>query len=98
MDREEVEADRSKVDDKLIAKVSKLIDQAKVVVISDYGKGAVSPALLKLFADQAKNKTFSLAGRPLVLDPKCVNYEHYHGISVAKPNRREAEKASGIKN
>jgi D-beta-D-heptose 7-phosphate kinase/D-beta-D-heptose 1-phosphate adenosyltransferase len=73
------------------------LEKSKVVIVSDYGKGVISDVLMtKLFEARQKGR-LGLGVRPLVVDPKPPNYGLYRGISVATPNRKEAEVASGLK-
>ena len=65
--------------------------RADVVVISDYGKGLITPPLLAALAAMRARRPF-----PLVIDPKKVNYPHYRRPSLVTPNREEASQASGI--
>ena len=68
--------------------------QASVVdgiVVSDYGKGVVAPALLELAGDLARDK-----GVLVVVDPKRANYEHYRDVALVTPNKGEAAEASGV--
>ncbi len=67
------------------------LDQADVVVISDYGKGLITPALLAALAAMRRRRPF-----PLLIDPKKANYPFYAGASLLTPNRDEASQASGI--
>ena len=67
------------------------IGRADVVVISDYGKGLITPALLATLAAVRAHRPF-----PLVIDPKRVNFPSYRGASLLTPNREEASQASGI--
>jgi D-beta-D-heptose 7-phosphate kinase/D-beta-D-heptose 1-phosphate adenosyltransferase len=61
------------------------------LVLSDYGKGALPPGLLAALIEAA-----STAGRPVVVDPRGRDYGDYWGASVATPNRRELEAATGL--
>lgn len=72
------------------------IDRSKSVIVSDYGKGAVSDALFRKLSEAQQNKRIGLSSRALVLDPHPANYSIYQSVTVAKPNRREAELASGV--
>lgn len=65
--------------------------RADVVVISDYGKGLITPTLLVALAALRAQRGF-----PLVIDPKKVNYAHYRRPSLVTPNREEASQASGV--
>jgi D-beta-D-heptose 7-phosphate kinase/D-beta-D-heptose 1-phosphate adenosyltransferase len=73
------------------------IDQSKALIVSDYGKGAVSPTLMQRFAAASENNRLGLGKRPVVVDPHPANYAIYSCLSVAKPNRKEAEAGAGIK-
>ena len=64
---------------------------ADVVVISDYGKGLITPALLAALAALRAQRPF-----PLVVDPKRVNFGSYRRASLVTPNREEASQAAGI--
>ena len=66
------------------------------VIISDYGKGAVSEPVLRKLETAREQGTIALTTRPLVVDPHPANYDIYRGMSVVKPNRREAELATGL--
>jgi rfaE bifunctional protein kinase chain/domain len=97
IDREQ-RADLSPVlDEKLITAMRGGIAAAKAVVLSDYGKGTVSPQMLKALEAAYKQGDLGLSSRPLFVDPHPRNYNHYSIMSVAKPNRKEAEAASGQK-
>lgn len=65
--------------------------RADVVVISDYGKGLITPTLLAALAALRAQRSF-----PLIIDPKKVNYAHYRRPSLVTPNREEASQASGV--
>jgi len=62
-----------------------------VVVVSDYGKGAIGPELLAALAEAHERRRFTW-----VVDPKRANFPHYRRPSLVKPNREEAGAASGI--
>ena len=61
------------------------------LVVSDYGKGVVHPALLELLGQVAvKGKV------PIIVDPKRDNYSRYRRPTLITPNKDEASGASGI--
>jgi rfaE bifunctional protein kinase chain/domain len=62
-----------------------------VVIVSDYGKGAVGPELLGALAEAHAREAFSW-----VVDPKRANFAHYRRATLVKPNREEAAEAAGI--
>lgn len=96
IDRESNAALAAPLREGFAAVVDAHIDRAKSIIISDYGKGAVSDALFRKLVEAHKNKRIGLDSRALVLDPHPANYALYQNVTVAKPNRREAELASGI--
>ncbi len=62
-----------------------------VVVVSDYGKGVVTPELLLELAGLRARHRFAY-----VIDPKRPNFPHYRGASLVKPNLLEASVAAGV--
>jgi len=62
-----------------------------VVVVSDYGKGVVTPDLLEELARLRARHGFAY-----VIDPKRPNFPHYRGATLVKPNLAEASDAAGI--
>ncbi|MEO6025625.1 MAG: D-glycero-beta-D-manno-heptose-7-phosphate kinase [Candidatus Binatia bacterium] len=62
-----------------------------VIVVSDYGKGVVTPELLGDLAELRRRHGFVY-----VIDPKRPNFAHYRGASLIKPNLGEASVAAGI--
>jgi rfaE bifunctional protein kinase chain/domain len=78
------------------ALVDALMESNRAIVISDYGKGVVTPALMKKLKDARIKGRISFPGKPLVIDPHPANYDIYEEACVVKPNSKEAEKATGI--
>jgi D-beta-D-heptose 7-phosphate kinase/D-beta-D-heptose 1-phosphate adenosyltransferase len=68
--------------------LQKNIDDAGAVVLSDYGKGALSDvaAMIKVCRD---------AGVPALVDPKGTDFNKYRGASVITPNQSEFESVVG---
>lgn len=64
---------------------------AKGLVVSDYGKGVVVPAVLEAI------ESVVISGASVMVDPHPSNYERYRKLGMCKPNRKEAEAATGIK-
>lgn len=69
---------------------------ADVVVISDYGKGAICEPVLRRIDEMRRKGEMSIYKRPLVVDPSPSNYQIYNSMIVAKPNRKQAEIATGL--
>lgn len=81
------------IESKIVANIEKLISTVDAVIISDYGKGVVSPMVLK--------KTIFLARKyeiPVTVDPKIYNFRKYKKITTMTPNEEEAIKGMNAKN
>jgi len=64
---------------------------ATAVVISDYGKGVITPESAQQLIQAA-----NAAGVPVLVDPKGRDYTRYRGATAITPNRAEAEAATGV--
>jgi D-beta-D-heptose 7-phosphate kinase/D-beta-D-heptose 1-phosphate adenosyltransferase len=60
-----------------------------VVVLSDYGKGVLTPSGVEDIIAAATK-----AGRPVIVDPKGDNFTRYRGASLITPNLRELAAAT----
>ena len=60
------------------------------VIISDYGKGVVTPASIRALIDAAAK-----AKVPVLVDPHRGDFSIYRGATVLKPNLAELEAATG---
>ncbi len=60
------------------------------VIISDYGKGVITKALLETLLPECR-----AAGVPVCVDPKETHFFSYKGVSVVTPNVLEAGTAWG---
>jgi D-beta-D-heptose 7-phosphate kinase/D-beta-D-heptose 1-phosphate adenosyltransferase len=61
------------------------------ILLSDYGKGVLTPTLTK--------DIISLAiamNKPILVDPKGTDYSKYHGATLLTPNKKEASLATQI--
>ncbi len=75
----------------LRAKLDEFADRVKdadVVVLSDYGKGALSNIREMMEIARA-------AGKPVLVDPKGDDYTRYTGATLLKPNRNELREVVG---
>jgi len=65
------------------------------VLLSDYGKGVLTPDLVAKFIDVVAEADPPV---PVVVDPlNAADYTKYRGATVLTPNRLEAEVASGVR-
>ncbi len=72
----------------LLGEMEALLPKAGALVLSDYGKGALSPTAP--FIERAR-----AAGVPVLVDPKRADFSHYRGASLITPNRDEFEAVVG---
>ncbi len=66
----------------------RLVDEADVVVLSDYGKGGLEH-VEKMIAAARRHK------KPVLVDPKGWDYTRYRGATVLTPNRTEFREVAG---
>ncbi len=64
------------------------LKRADVVILSDYGKGALTH--VEAMIDQCRQ-----AGKPVLVDPKGEDYHRYRGASALTPNRSEFAQVAG---
>lgn len=78
------------IEEQIFAMVEARIDDAKGLIISDYGKGVITKSLLKKVISLCREKGVFVA-----VDPKDVNFKSYKQVSVITPNHHEAGFAYG---
>jgi len=92
IDKEKAEAMSERMIAGMVDYVKSVIDKVDAVIIEDYGKGVITPALLKHVVPLARRR-----GKVISVDPKEEHFRYYRGISVITPNNHEASKAVGFK-
>lgn len=97
VDREESVSHQESLYHKLASWLELNISQHKAVIVSDYGKGTIAAPVMAALEQTGQKFKSGQARSPVVLDPHPRNYGIYANINVAKPNRREAEIATGLK-
>jgi D-beta-D-heptose 7-phosphate kinase/D-beta-D-heptose 1-phosphate adenosyltransferase len=91
VDREFKNGIRGKDLDGLIERFDSVSSKVSAVIISDYGKGVVTPALVGKIVDYCRsNSSF------VTVDPKDHHWEYYAGVDLIKPNNDETTRATGI--
>ena len=90
-DREITTAIDPPMAEQVVATVAAALAETDAVVLSDYGKGMLTPEVTARIIEAAGK-----AGKPVVVDPKGPDMSHYRGASVVTPNRRELAEASGL--
>jgi D-beta-D-heptose 7-phosphate kinase/D-beta-D-heptose 1-phosphate adenosyltransferase len=70
--------------------IKKLLPHCGAVIVSDYGKGVISPALCQWLMARTNR-----LGIPVVVDPKGDDYQLYAQATLVTPNRQELALAVG---
>lgn len=91
VDHEQVTPLSEPLEQLIIDSLPALLDGVKVVAISDYGKGFLTPTLLSAVIKQAKKK-----GIIIIADPKGHDFTKYEGATIIKPNLSEAFVAANL--
>lgn len=76
------------VETALIAYAAAALPRVRAVVLSDYAKGALTPRVVRGVIEAANR-----AGKPVIVDPKGVDYRVYRGCTLITPNRKELAEA-----
>ncbi|MBU6234768.1 MAG: D-glycero-beta-D-manno-heptose-7-phosphate kinase [Alphaproteobacteria bacterium] len=77
------------IEDALLKAAQDALKGVKALILSDYGKGVLTPRLIQSLIDAATK-----AGIPVVVDPKGHDYTRYRGATVITPNRKELGEAT----
>ncbi len=88
-EEEDTDLDGEEMENLLAAALS-AVDRAGAVILEDYNKGLLSPAVIGRVIERARQR-----GVPVVVDPKYRNFFAFRGATIFKPNRRELESALG---
>ncbi|MBV9510421.1 MAG: D-glycero-beta-D-manno-heptose 1-phosphate adenylyltransferase [Caulobacteraceae bacterium] len=91
VDHEEVGGMDAAVQAKLAAMIAEAARGAGAILLSDYGKGVVTPTVIAACLDAAK-----ASGAPLVVDSKSRGFAHYGEADLVKPNASELAHATGL--
>ena len=71
-----------------LADFERLVAEADLVILSDYGKGGLAHIATMIARARA-------AGRPVLVDPKGDDYTRYRGATLLTPNRNEFRQVAG---
>jgi D-beta-D-heptose 7-phosphate kinase / D-beta-D-heptose 1-phosphate adenosyltransferase len=73
----------------ILAAALKALPQCGALVLSDYGKGVLAAGLIEKLIAAARK-----ARKPVVVDPKHIDYGVYKGATLVTPNRAELSRAA----
>jgi D-beta-D-heptose 7-phosphate kinase / D-beta-D-heptose 1-phosphate adenosyltransferase len=80
---------RPDIEQALIRACLLALPRANAVVLSDYAKGVLSPAIIRAVIDKACE-----LGKPVIVDPKGSDFSIYRGATLVTPNRKELAEAT----
>jgi len=75
----------------LLEALKKNFFQYDAILLSDYGKGVLTPTLTKDIINMARDMN-----KPVLVDPKGIDYSKYKGATLLTPNKKEAGLATQI--
>jgi D-beta-D-heptose 7-phosphate kinase/D-beta-D-heptose 1-phosphate adenosyltransferase len=90
IDREDLTELAGAALDALSQRIEAVMVGLDAVVISDYGKGVISKALIDRWLPRFADKRL-----PVCVDPKETHFHSYRGVTVLTPNVKEASFAAG---
>ncbi len=76
---------------RLIAAIRGIIDTMDAVLISDYGKGVITPSLLKELTAMTTERGIFVS-----VDPKEKHWNYYDSVDVITPNLKEGYESLGL--
>jgi len=88
VDREQVRYVAGKIEQNIIKHISRMLPEVDAVILEDYNKGLLSPAIIEY--------TIAEAGRRNIIvtvDPKFTNFLAYRQATLFKPNLKESAQA-----
>jgi D-glycero-beta-D-manno-heptose-7-phosphate kinase len=85
VDREKTEAMDESISTQFIEGTKKIIDDIDAIIIEDYGKGVITPRLLKEVLQLARQHK-----KIVSVDPKIDHFALYKKVDVITPNHHEA--------
>ncbi len=91
VDQESLQPVADEVEQTLCTRLEEAIRQDDIVVVSDYGKGVLTPRL-----QSCLNGLVQRQGCRILIDPKPANFALYPQAFIMTPNRRETLAASGV--
>lgn len=91
VDYEKKEHVHKEIEDKMTVFFNRIMEQVDVVVVSDYAKGVITPAICEKLIQTAKNNN-----KVIIVDPKPKHMNLYANATLTTPNNAEASEMTGI--
>jgi D-glycero-beta-D-manno-heptose-7-phosphate kinase len=91
-DREIRKGISKEVQDRLMDHFESRLDSLDGIILEDYNKGLLIPEFIGRLIARARQK-----GKMVFVDPKYDHFFEYRGVTLFKPNRKEASDRLGLK-
>ena len=92
IDREQIKPASDRFKSFLKEHLDDIFEGINALILSDYGKGMLTPEITKLLLEKARG-----LGIPVLVDPKGTDWDKYSGASMVTPNLKEFSEACGEK-
>jgi rfaE bifunctional protein kinase chain/domain len=92
IDYETDEEVAGKTEAAMIAQLNQAAQRARVIVVSDYLKGAVSRGVMSALVQVSRERRV-----PVLVDPKIPHLDYYRAMTLVTPNHHEAEIAAHMR-
>jgi len=90
-DRESTDDISQQSQDRLLSTYNSMLDGYDAVLLSDYGKGVLTPTLTQALIQSANEQNIKV-----LVDPKGLDYSKYRGAYLLTPNKKEASEATQV--
>ncbi len=84
-DRESISPVTGKTEAQVLSQIESEIKKSEAVILSDYGKGVLTPKILKTAISLSRR-----AQIPVIVDPKIEHFKRYRHVTCVTPNLHEA--------
>jgi D-beta-D-heptose 7-phosphate kinase/D-beta-D-heptose 1-phosphate adenosyltransferase len=84
-DRESTSPVAGKTESQILSHIQSEIKRSDAVILSDYGKGVLTPIILKTAISLSRR-----AQIPVIVDPKIEHFRRYRQVTCVTPNLNEA--------
>uniref|UniRef100_A0A7C3MQ78 D-glycero-beta-D-manno-heptose-7-phosphate kinase n=1 Tax=Dictyoglomus thermophilum TaxID=14 RepID=A0A7C3MQ78_DICTH len=91
MDREKKYPINNYIQEKLISKFKKHINEIDLIILSDYAKGVLTPETTQKIINIAKSNN-----KEVIVDPKGKDFSKYENATLITPNEKEAKIATNM--
>lgn len=92
VDHEKTDVTTSAIREKMVRYIEQVMPEIDAVILQDYNKGVLTPALVKDVVKLANAQK-----KVVTVDPKFDNFLSFRDVTVFKPNRKETEEALAIR-